>query len=62
MESDMHKFKVVGELEVAGVAPGGVVEFADDTDVNVDALLYAGHLEPVESKPARKADAVKESS
>lgn len=39
-----HKAKVIGQLEVCGVAPGGTVEL-DDERVNIDALVYAEFVE-----------------
>jgi len=48
----MALFKVTGPFEIGGVAPGGTVEL-DESAVNVDALVWAGHVEPV--KPAAKA-------
>jgi hypothetical protein len=42
-----YEYEVIGPLEVGGVAPGGVVELGDD--VNIDALIEAGHVKPVSS-------------
>lgn len=48
----MAKYKV-GPREVAGVEPGGVLELPEDTNLNVPALIEAGHL--TEIKPRRPA-------
>lgn len=40
------RWRVVGACEVAGVAPGGLIaELPEGT--NVQALIEAGHIEPV---------------
>lgn len=44
------RYEVVGSRPVAGVAPGGVVEF--DESVDVRALIKAGHVAEVEEKNA----------
>jgi hypothetical protein len=44
------KYRVVGVCDIAGVAPGGVVAL-DPDEVNVDALVMAGHVEPVPATP-----------
>jgi len=38
------KCKVIGPAEVDGVAPGGTVELDPDV-TNIEALVYAGHVE-----------------
>jgi hypothetical protein len=59
----IHKAKVIGQVEVCGVAPGKVVEI-DDEQVYLPALVSAKHveiLEPEESaakpKPKKKVGA-----
>jgi hypothetical protein len=48
----MAKYKIVGPRSVAGIAPGGVVEF----DVEEAAwLVEAGHLAPFATKTKAKA-------
>jgi len=37
------KLNVVGELEVGGIAPGGVVELDEDV-YNIDALISSGFV------------------
>lgn len=50
-----QKYRVVGKRAVAGVQPGGTL--IPSADVNVRALVKAGHLEAVtEPKPAKKAE------
>lgn len=56
----MAKFKVVGPRAVAGVEPGGIVDLADDSGVNVAALIEAGHIEPLVEKPRLRPKAKKE--
>lgn len=50
----MGNYKVVGPVEVGGVAPGKVVEL-DEQEVNVAALIEAGHIEPTRAKPSAEA-------
>ncbi len=40
----MATYQIIGNREVAGVAPGGSVTDADLGDANVSALVAAGHL------------------
>ena len=49
------KLKVIGSHNVAGVEPGGMVDTESDdmAEINVEALIEAGHLEA--NKPASKA-------
>lgn len=47
----MPKFKVVGNHAVAGVSPGGQVEF---TDEEAAWLIEAGHLEAVATRKSVK--------
>lgn len=46
--------KVIGTCAVGGVAPGGMVELDPDT-VNIEALVYGGHIE-LSKTEARKID------
>lgn len=58
----MAKFKVVGPRTVAGVEPGGVVEF-DAEEANW--LIEAGHLAPIatsKSKAKAPAEVVEDQS
>ena len=49
------KYKVIGEFEVAGVAPGGeITEF--EPGVNVEALIEGNHIEPVGASKAKAKD------
>ena len=54
----IHKAKVIGPYEVAGARTGRTVEL-DDEQVNLAALIDAGHieliLEPAPEKVARTA-------
>lgn len=51
----IHKAKVIGQLEVCGVAPGGEVEI-DDEQVNLQVLVSAQLVELLpEPKPAPKS-------
>jgi hypothetical protein len=54
----IHKAKVIGQLEVGGVAPGGTVEI-DDERVNLRVLLDAQLVEllPEPKKKAAKGGA-----
>ncbi len=47
------KCKVIGNLEIAGVAPGGVVDLDPDT-VNIPALIAGGHVEEIKSPSGAK--------
>lgn len=38
------QYRVIGARTIAGVAPGGTVEFGEDTTVDVTALVEAGHV------------------
>lgn len=54
------KWEVIGECEVAGVAPGGIVtreQLEAWGDVNIGVLIGV-HLQPVagEPKPVKKAE------
>jgi hypothetical protein len=49
----IHKAKVIGQLEVGGVAPGGTVEI-DDERVNLRVLLDAQLVELL-PEPKKKA-------
>lgn len=42
--ADKVKAKVIGAHEIGGVAPGGTVEL-DPAEVNIPALVEAGHIE-----------------
>ena len=41
----MMRYRVIGPRTIAGVESGGVVEFDEDTSVDVGALVAAGHVE-----------------
>lgn len=41
----MARFRVVGPHAVDGVKPGDVLTVAEDTTLNLGALLSGGHLE-----------------
>lgn len=43
-KSDKVRARVIGSHEVAGVAAGGTVDL-DPAEVNVPALVEAGHIE-----------------
>lgn len=47
----MAKYRVAGTRAVDGVAPGGTVTIPDTSPLDVEALVTAGHLEPVADKP-----------
>lgn len=55
-----ERYRVAGPFEVAGVAPGGVVEL-DPAAVNITALADAGHLQPT-SKPAASTSKARDRS
>lgn len=58
----MAQYKVVGPRTVAGVEPGGVVEFHPE---EADWLIEAGHLAPIatqKSKAKAPAKAVENQS
>lgn len=42
------KYKVIGDLEIAGAAKGETVEL-DPEEINVDALVASGHVEEIKS-------------
>ena len=52
------RYRVSGPRPVAGVAPGGTLDLDEDTDLNVAALVEAGHLTAVTAarKPAKAAE------
>ncbi len=53
----MPRYKVIGVCEIAGVATGGEVDL-DPSKVNIDVLLRAGHVAPIdETKSAPEAKA-----
>lgn len=54
--ADKIKCKVIGTSEVDGVAPGGTVELDPDV-VNIEALVYAGHVEVPKSVDVDKLSA-----
>lgn len=41
------KYRVSGQRAVANVKPGGTVEIAEGSPLNVAALVASGHLTPV---------------
>lgn len=41
----MARFRVVGGHAVEGVKPGGVLTVAENTTLNLGALISGGHLE-----------------
>ena len=43
-KSDKVRARVIGTCEVAGTSPGGTVDL-DPAEVNVAALVEAGHIE-----------------
>lgn len=49
------KFKIVGNHEVAGVAPGGIVSTDELQGCNIGALVEGGHLEIVQSRAVKAA-------
>lgn len=49
----MTKYKVVGDLEIAGATKGETVDL-DPEHVNVTALLVAGHIEEIKSGSSTK--------
>lgn len=51
----MAKYKV-GPREVAGVEPGGVLELPEDTNLNVPALIEAGHLTEIKPRKVEKPE------
>lgn len=53
-KSDKVRAKVVGQHEVGGVAPGGTVDL-DPAEVNIAALVEAGHVEISKSAAERLA-------
>lgn len=52
----MVRVEVTGPCEVAGVRKGSTVEL-DDTKVNVQALVKAGHVKVLPDKPAKTGEA-----
>lgn len=48
-----HRYEVIGPFEIAGAAPGETVNI-DDDELNVPALIEAGHIKPL-SKAAKEA-------
>lgn len=48
-----NKFEVVGRRDIAGVAPGGVVEISDEAQQR--RLIKAGHIKPAPA-PKKPAD------
>jgi hypothetical protein len=47
-----RKVRVIGPCEIAGVARGGTVDL-EDTVINVDALVAAGHVEVLADEPPK---------
>jgi hypothetical protein len=58
-KSDKVRAKVVGTCEVAGTRPGGTVDL-DPDEVNIPALVEAGHIEISKSAAARVASSAPE--
>lgn len=50
----MAKYKVVGDLEIAGATKGETVDL-DPEHVNIPALLAAGHVEEIKSGSGTKS-------
>lgn len=48
-----HRYEVIGPFEIAGAKPGESVTI-DDDELNVAALIEAGHVKPL-SKAAKDA-------
>jgi hypothetical protein len=46
----MQEYKVIGQFEVAGKRPGETVRL-DPTEVNIQALIDGGHIEPIRKTP-----------
>lgn len=51
----MPRYKV-GPREVAGVEPGGTLELGEDSPLNVEALIDAGHLTEIKPRREKKGD------
>ncbi|MEH1059395.1 hypothetical protein V6U89_29830 [Micromonospora sp. CPCC 206171] len=49
----MTTYKVIGICTVAGKKRGEVVEL-DPELINIEALVEAGHIEPVTARPGKK--------
>lgn len=49
-----HKAKVIGALEVCGVAPGGTIPDLDDEEVNLQALISARLIELIPEPEPKK--------
>ncbi len=48
-----HRYEVIGPFEIAGAANGETVTL-DDDELNIPALVEAGHIRPL-SKAAKEA-------
>lgn len=46
-----HRYEVIGPFDIAGAKPGETV-MIDDDELNVPALIEAGHVKPL-SKAAK---------
>ena len=53
----MAKYTVTGRRAVVGHQPGDTIDDRDLIEANVAALVAAGHLTPLRSKPASKVEA-----
>lgn len=56
----MTKYKVIGDLEIAGASKGETVDL-DPDEVNVDALVASGHVEEIKSSGGTRTPAKAES-
>ena len=48
----MPRYRVTGPWQISGVGPGGVVDL-DPAKINVDVLVNAGLVQPVDDPPPR---------
>ncbi|MGW5578716.1 hypothetical protein [Micromonospora chokoriensis] len=53
----MNTYKVIGICTVAGAKRGETVEL-DPEQINIQALIEGGHIEPIAVKPPRKKEAL----
>lgn len=53
-DKKLPRFEVIGEHQILDVDPGGIVELDPDR-FNIQVLLDAGHIRPVDETPPAKA-------
>tara|TARA_R110000868_G_scaffold90001_1_gene250151 strand:- start:63 stop:221 length:159 start_codon:yes stop_codon:yes gene_type:complete len=47
-------YKIIGPLRVADKDPGEIVTLEDLAGSNISALVEAGHIQPIKSKPSKE--------